>query len=208
MHTKMSRFDTTGAIDCDVHPPSPRRDDLYPYLDDYWKEIVVTREVDILELNAFPERTLPYMRPDWKTSGDPLEAMQRNLLDPLKLDHAILNVVSGAHALFDPYLSAAICRATNDWLIDKWLDRDPRLRASMLVPFQNVEAAVEEIERLAGDKRFVQILTLSATELPLGRRVYWPIYEAAEKHGLQLGIHAGSNYRNSPSHSGFHSFLI
>ena len=205
----MAKFDTTGAIDCDVHPPSPRRADLLPYLDDYWKEIVTTREVDVLEMNSFPERTLPYMRPDWKANGgDPLEAMQKNLLDPLKLDLAILNVVSGAHALFDPYLSAAICRATNDWLIDKWLNRDSRLRASMLVPFQNVEAAVEEIERLADDKRFVQILTLSATELPLGRRIYWPIYEAAEKHGLQLGIHAGSNYRNAPSHSGFHSFLI
>lgn len=205
----MAKFDTTGAIDCDVHPPSPRRADLLPYLDDYWKEIVTTREVDVLEMNSFPERTLPYMRPDWRANGaDPLEAMQKNLLDPLKLDLAILNVVSGAHALFDPYLSAAICRATNDWLIDKWLNRDSRLRASMLVPFQNVEAAVEEIERLADDKRFVQILTLSATELPLGRRIYWPIYEAAEKHGLQLGIHAGSNYRNAPSHSGFHSFLI
>lgn len=78
----------------------------------------------------------------------------------------------------------------------------------MLVPFQNVEAAVEEIERRAGDKRFVQILTLAMTELPLGRRIYWPIYEAAAKHGLPIGIHAGSNYRNAPSHSGFHSFLI
>lgn len=205
----MTKIDTTGAIDCDVHPPSPRRDDLLPYLDDYWKEIVTTRDVDVLELMGFPERTRPYMRPDWKTNGgDPLEAMQKNLLDPLKLDHAILNVVSGAHALFDPYLSAAICKATNDWLADKWLDRDPRLRASMLVPFQNVEAAVEEIERLAGDKRFVQVLTLAMTELPLGRRIYWPIYEAAEKHGLPIGIHAGSNYRNAPSHSGFHSFLI
>jgi len=204
----MSAFETAGAIDCDVHPPSPRGADLLPYLDDYWKEIVTTREVDVLELMAYPERTRPYMRPDWKGDGDPLEQMQRNLLDPLGLEHAILNVVSGAHALFDPYLSTAICRATNDWLADKWLDRDSRLRASMLVPFQNVEAAVEEIERRAGDKRFVQILTLAMTELPLGRRIYWPIYEAAAKHGLPIGIHAGSNYRNAPSHSGFHSFLI
>lgn len=204
----MATFENSGAIDCDVHPPTPRREDLLPYLDEYWKEIVTTRDVDVLELMAYPERTRPYMRPDWKGTGDPLERMQKNLLDPLGLDCAILNVVSGAHALFDPYLSAAICRATNDWLADKWLDRDSRLRASMLVPFQNVEAAVEEIERRAADKRFVQILTLAMTELPLGRRVYWPIYEAAEKHGLPIGIHAGSNFRHAPSHSGFHSFLI
>jgi len=197
-----------GAIDCDVHTPLPRRDDLMPYLDEYWREISMSRDVDVLELMSSPERTKPYMRPDWKSAGDPLEAMQRNLLDPLGLRYAILNVMSGAHALYDPYLSAAICKATNDWLADKWLDRDPRLRASMLVPFQNVEAAVEEIERLAGDKRFVQILTIVGGELPAGRRVYWPIYEAAERHGLPLGIHAGSSFRNAPSHSGFHSFLI
>ncbi|MFZ2099767.1 MAG: amidohydrolase family protein [Oricola sp.] len=204
----MSATETAGAIDCDVHPPTPRRADLLPYLDEYWKEIVTTRDVDVLELMAYPERTRPYMRPDWEGTGDPLVRMQRNLLDPLGLDGAILNVVSGAHALFDPYMAAAICRATNDWLADRWLDRDSRLRASMLVPFQNVEAAVEEIERRAGDKRFVQILTLAMTELPLGRRIYWPIYEAAAKHGLPIGIHAGSSFRNAPSHSGFHSFLI
>ena len=207
-HKKMARFDTAGAIDCDVHPPTPRRADLLPYLDDYWQEMVTSREVDVLELMGYPERTRPYMRPDWTWSGDPLVQVQENLLDPLGLEGAILNVVSGTHALFDPYLAAAICRATNDWLADKWLSRDSRLRASMLVPVQNVEAAVEEIERRADDKRFVQVLTLAMTELPLGRRTYWPIYEAAEKHGLPIGIHAGSNFRHAPSHSGFHSFLI
>ena len=29
------------------------------------------------------------------------------------------------------------------------------------------------------------------TELPLGRRQNWPIYKAAEAHGLPIGIHAG-----------------
>ena len=79
-----------GAIDCDVHPPSPRRADLLPYLDEYWSEMSISREVDVLELMAFPERTKPYMRPDWKWSGDPLEAMRKNLLDPLDLSYAIL----------------------------------------------------------------------------------------------------------------------
>jgi len=203
-----SSISTAGAIDCDIHTPLPRRADLLPYLDEYWSEIVTSREVDVLELMTAPERTRPYMRPDWKPDGDPLAAMQKNLLDPLQLRHGILNVVTGAQALYDPYLAAAICRATNDWIVEKWLDRDERLRASLLVPFQNVPAAVEEIERRAGDKRFVQILTLAGTELPLGRMVYWPIYEAAEKHGFQIGMHTGSNFRNAPSHSGYHSYLI
>ena len=203
---------TAGAIDCDVHPPLPRRHDLMPYLDSYWQDMFESRTIDVLELMSAPERVRSALRPDWAGHGagddDPLQRMQRNLLDPLDLSHAILNVVSGAQALFDPYLAAATCRAINDWLADRWLDRDPRLRASMLVPFQNVEAAVEEIERRAADRRFVQVLTLAAGELPLGRRTYWPIFAAAERHGLPIGIHAGSSFRHAPSHSGFHSFLI
>ena len=64
------------------------------------------------------------------------------------------------------------------------------------MPMQNVEYAVDEIERCAKDKRFVQILVLAMQETPLGRRHHWPIFAAAERHGLPIGIHAGSNYRN------------
>ena len=88
---------------------------------------------------------------------------------------------------------AAFARALNDWVAKEWLDRDPRLRASIVVPMQNIEYAVDEIERCAKDRRFVQVLVLAMQEVPLGRRHYWPIYAAAERHGLPLGIHAGSS---------------
>jgi hypothetical protein len=61
---------------------------------------------------------------------------------------------------------------------------------------QNPELAVEEIERVAPDRRFVQVLLLVMHDMPLGKRHYWPIYAAAEKHGLPVGIHAGSAYRH------------
>ncbi len=195
-----------GAIDCDVHPHTPGRADLEPYLDDYWRDIFASRDIDHLELMAYPERTRPYRRPGAEITD--VAALQRNLLDPLKLSGAILNIVSGIHAVYDPYLATALCQATNRWLVAEWLDRDPRLRASLLVPFQNPEAAVEEIERHAGDKRFVQVLTIAMGEVPLGRRAWWPIYAAAEKHGFALAIHAGSNLRHAPTQSGFPSFLV
>ena len=87
-------------------------------------------------------------------------------------------------------------RALNDWIAKEWLDRDPRLRASIVMPMQSTEYAVDEIERCAKDKRFVQVLVLAMQEVPLGRRQFWPIYAAAERHGLPIGIHAGSAYRN------------
>jgi predicted TIM-barrel fold metal-dependent hydrolase len=105
-------------------------------------------------------------------------------------------------------LSAALCRAVNNWLIAEWLDRDPRLRASIVVPVHSPDLAAEEIERLASDPRFVQVLLLAMTEMPLGRRMMWPIYRAAEKHGLPIGIHAGSSFRHPPSAGGWGSFYL
>src|SRR3546814_17555312 len=93
-------------------------------------------------------------------------------------------------------MAAGFARAVNDWMAREWLDREPRLRASIVVPPQCPELAVEEIERCAADRRFVQVLMLAMDEMPLGRRHYWPISAAAEKHGLPVGIHAGSAYRH------------
>ena len=98
--------------------------------------------------------------------------------------------------IFNEDIARAFASALNDWIAKEWLDRDPRLRASIVIPIQNVEYAVDEIERCAKDRRFVQILVLAMQETPLGRRHHWPIFAAAERHGLPIGIHAGSNYRN------------
>jgi predicted TIM-barrel fold metal-dependent hydrolase len=65
---------------------------------------------------------------------------------------------------------------------------------------------VEEIGRRAADRRFVQVMLLVGSELPLGRRQYWPIYAAAERHGLPVGIHAGSTYRHPVTPVGWPSY--
>ena len=93
-------------------------------------------------------------------------------------------MLHGAIALFNEDMAAALCRAINDWMAKELLDREPRLRASILVPVHNPELAVAEIERVAPDRRFVQVLLFAMGEMLLGRRIYWPIYAAAEKHGL------------------------
>ncbi len=110
--------------------------------------------------------------------------------------------------MFSEDLSLGFCRAINNWLAAEWLDRDPRLRASIVVPPHSAELAAEEVERLAGDRRFVQILTLAMGELPLGRRQHWPLYRVAEKHGLPIGIHAGSSFRHPPSAGGWGSLYL
>ena len=39
-----------------------------------------------------------------------------------------------------------------------------------------------------------------------GGALYWPIYAAAERHGLPIGIHAGSNYHNPTTPTGWPSY--
>lgn len=189
-------------IDCDLHPRLPRRADLTPHTTRYWAEMFDYRDIDRQELMAYATSTLP-LRPENPADVADAAGLARAHLDPAGIDAAVLNVVSGAQAAYDPYLAAALCEATNRWLAADWLDRDPRLRASALVPFQDPDAAVKEIERLAGDRRFVQVLAVLGGEKPLGRREYWPILRAAAEHGFALGIHPGGTNRHAPSQSGF-----
>lgn len=198
---------TAGAIDCDVHIDAPRRADLLPFLDAYWRDTVATRDIDRLDLTSSPPGAKPFRRPDWN-AGTGVARLRDQLLDPFGLRYAIGHCVFGAQAVYDPYLAAALCRATNDWLVAEWLDREPRLRASMTVSLRDPARAVEEIERLAPDRRFVQIVVLAMDEMPLGRSHNWPVLDAAARHGLPVAVHAGSSYRHAPTQSGFPSYLI
>lgn len=203
-----------GAIDCDIHPAVPDTRALLPYLEPYWREHVLRRglERENFEPSSYPASAPINGRPDWRLPSSPpgssLPALQSHLLDRFKPDLAICNVIHGAQVMLSEDLSLAFCRAINNWMVAEWLDRDPRLRASIVVPPHNADLAAEEIERLAPDRRFVQILLLAMTELPLGRRQNWPIYKAAEKHNLPIGIHAGSSFRHPPSALGWPSYYL
>ena len=170
------------------------------------------REIDRLELHSYPPGSPLTGRADWRPAqGKPastLDAVRGQCLDHFDLRYAICNTLYGAQIVYSEYLGGALCRGINEWMRAEWLDKEPRLRASIVVSLQNPDTAAEEIERLADDKRFVQVLVLAAGELPLGRKYYWPIYKAAEKHGLPIGIHAGSAHRHAPSQSGWYSNLV
>jgi uncharacterized protein len=132
--------------------------------------------------------------------------VQRGAFDQLGSSHAICNVVYGAQAVFDAYMAAGFCKAINDWIAAEWLSKDSRLSASIVVPMQAPDLAVEEIERRAGDNRFVSVLVLSQGDMLLGKPHFWPVWQAAAKHKLPVAIHAGSAYRGAPSSIGWPSY--
>jgi uncharacterized protein len=202
------------AIDCDVHVSVPSMKVLIPYLDDYWREAVLTRGLERhnMSLTGQPANAPLFGRPDWRPKqgapGTDLATLQREVLDAFGTKYAILNCMYGAQALHHEDMAAAFCGAVNDWIAHEWLDRDPRLRASILLPIQNPQNCVKEIEKRAGDRRFVQALVPAMGEMTLGRRYYWPIYEACERHDLPLGIHSGSTYRFAPASTGWPSYAF
>lgn len=203
-------MNTPGAIDCDIHPAVPGLAALLPHFDDHWRDMVMHRGVHDLDTIAYPRNAPLTARPDWRPPqakpGADFDMLRSQALDGFGSSLAICNCLYGVSVLFSEDMAAAFARAVNDWMAKEWLDRDPRLRASIVVPVQNPDLAVAEIERCAADRRFVQVLLPSMVDAPLGRRQHWPIYAAAEKHGLPIGIHAGSSYRHPVTPVGWPSY--
>ena len=134
-------------IDCDIHPAvGGTRTTLLPYLDDHWKEQVVSRAIDGLDLTSYPPDMPLSGRADWRPAkgkpGSDLAMVQRGAFDQLGSSHAICNVLYGAQAVYDPYMAAAFCKAINDWIAAEWLARHFRLRASIVVPLQAPDLAI------------------------------------------------------------------
>jgi predicted TIM-barrel fold metal-dependent hydrolase len=200
--------DLSGAIDCDLHPDLPPVAALLPYLDGHWADAMVERGIESLETASYPPNIPFVTRPDRRALlGTGVEGLRGATLDPWGLSAGILNPLFGAHLVFNADMAVALCRALNDWIAEHWLDRDSRLRASMLVPLQSVPDAVAEIERRAPDPRFVQVLVPATWEVPYGRRSLWPVWEACARRGLPIGIHAGSAHRHPPTSLGWPSYF-
>ena len=201
-----------GPIDCDIHPGVPEIKALLPYMDEFWRESFIHRGLNGFDMMSYPPNAPITCRPDWRIQGkrpaSSLEAVRSQALDHFGIGTAICNPLTGGQVAVSETMGAAICSAVNDWMREHWLDKEPRLRASIVVPAQAPMLAVEEIERLAHDRRFVQILMPVACEMMLGRSYYWPIYEAAARHGLPIGLHAGSMYRYAPTSTGWPSHYL
>ena len=65
------------------------------------------------------------------------------------------------------------------------------MRGTIAVPHEYPDLAVAEIERRAGDDRFVAVLLPASAAEQLGNPKYWPIYEAATACGRPVAFHTG-----------------
>lgn len=186
-------------IDCDVHVPSPDVEALYPYLPEHWVEHVRHASFKGPRASYYPRAV---------TGGASLDALRRDVLDRLRVEVAIVNCLYTIDSLHNPEAATDFARAANDWIVDEWLARDPRLRASMVVPVQVPELAAREIDRVGDHPGFVQVLLPVRTEHPLGSRIHRPLWDAIARHGLVAGIHYGGAPGNPPFPSGWPSHFF
>ena len=101
-----------------------------------------------------------------------------------------------------------MARAINDYQIAEWLELEPRLRASIVVSYEDADLAAAEIHRLGDHDGFVQVLLAARTQEPLGRRKYWKMYEAALAYDLPIGIHFGGLGGTAITAAGWPSYYI
>ena len=204
-------------IDCDIHPAMATPRALDPFLSARWRQHLAEygkggREIYAARGN-YPRFAPNTARRDaWPPGGQPpgsdLAFMQKQLLDAYDIEYGILEPLIGANASRNLDLQAALCSAANDWQVAEFAGKDRRLRASILVPQDDDEAAVREIEKRADDPHFAQVQLGSRSLEPLGRRRYWKIFAAAEAHGLPIGLHVGGQSAFAPSSSGWPSYYV
>jgi predicted TIM-barrel fold metal-dependent hydrolase len=207
-----------GIADCDIHHSPRDFKMLYPYLEQRWRD----------HLDQFGPRPrqgntsgpqYPKSQPDasrrdaWPPGGgrpgSDLNFMRTHHLDANNITLGVLAMIRPHPGGFQNLdLSAALCRAINDWQVAEWTTPEPRLKASIVVPYEDAAASAAEIDRWAGHPDMVQVLLLSRTVEPLGNRRYWPIYEAACRAGIPVGIHAFGNGGQPTSSTGWHSHYI
>ncbi len=208
-----------AIADCDIHPVLPSVTALYPYMTQQWRSYLETYGTSLRQghqsgVNPYPKAQPNAARRDaWPPGGGApgtdLDFIRSQHLDAHNIVLGICNPLTpSGQGLLNPGLSAAMCRANNEWQLHSLVTPEPRLRASIVVPYEATEAAVAEIRRYAGNPAFVQVLLLGRTADLLGKSAYRPIFRAAVEAGLPVAIHA-FGYSGQPiTGSGWPSFYI
>jgi len=204
------------VIDCDVHPQIGDPEELLAHVEPAQREWF-RRQVYYGLPGYSWSHPMSFFREDvsagGRVPGADAASVARDLLDPTGTDVGVLNADDALLVSLMPsaYRAAAMARAHNDWLRERWLDAEPRLRASIICPAQDPRAAAEEIARCAVDERFVQVVLCGGSERPYGDPRYLPLFETAVECGLPVAIHTGGEGMGiaaSPGGAGPGAFYI
>jgi predicted TIM-barrel fold metal-dependent hydrolase len=207
-----------SVIDCDIHPGFSGPNDLHPFLSERWREHMKTfgglYRQPLADTLSHPRMQPEVSRRDaWPpgggSPGSDLAFMREQHIDGNNLEYGMLMPLNrGPGNQRNLEFGAALASAVNDWQIAKWVDPEPRLRGSIVIAHEDAPLAIAEIEKRADDKRFTQIMMPPKSLEPLGRRKYWPIYEAAIAAKRPIALHVGGINGYPATGGGWPSYYI
>lgn len=186
-------------VDTDVHDSSSQRE-LYPYLpqrSQRYLEMIGLRQQaphGMLSGAHMMGCRLDAWGPQGQPPGTDPVFFCKQLFGGNETQIAILNPMHAqTQERFGPGTPTEILRdvhrGQNELITQKWLNSDSRIRGAIVVPFEDPKWSVEEIDRCAADRRFVQVLLPFRTGQPMGQERYWDLYEAAVHHDLPIALH-------------------
>ena len=207
-----------AIADCDLHLGPADLAGLSPWLPARWRRHIATygtaHRIGWQDgAPAYP-KAAPFAArrdafpPDGTPPGTNLDFTRRQHLDPFNVQLGLINPPQPSQSFMNGDLGNAISTAWNHWQIEMLVRPEPRLRASVVVNYEDPAAAVAEIERCAVVAGFGHVLLLSRTAEPLGARKYYPILEAATEAGLPVAMHAFGFAGHAPTAAGWPSFYL
>lgn len=217
----------TPLIDCDSHCAEPP--DLWEgdYMDPAYRGASHFRFVDIVDAKGRPrtvlwEGSFQIMQDAAysATAGVPYERLERGVryleanpgawdakarltdLDREAIDYQLINPsVAGLRLglVKDAGLAAAMCRAYNDWITDHCADGEGRLFANMLVPWQDLGLARQEVERCADRPCLRGVVICPSPPYAsgwIGDRAFDTVYSVIEERDLALNVHSADPFES------------
>lgn len=209
-----------AIIDCDIHQRFKSHKELYPYLSKAWQKdidefglrLTTTGSGGFLNggTGGFREDSYPA---DGTMAGSDLPLMREQLLDYYDIEYGILTGqdCSPVSTLPNADYANAIASAYNDWMIEHWIEPEPRLKGLALIALQNPNQAAKELERVLDHPGIVGALTQAGARFPYGQRFYDPIYEVLNDRGMPFVVHTGgegSGWNGNPTPVGYPSYYI
>jgi predicted TIM-barrel fold metal-dependent hydrolase len=122
-------------------------------------------------------------------------------LDAMGVDQALLYPAWFAEGFFlvrDPDVAYALARAYNDWIADFCKAGPERLFAAAILPLQNMDFALEELQRVVRipSVRAVFIRPMFLEDRYLNHPYYDPLWAELERLGITAAVHATSGLWN------------
>jgi predicted TIM-barrel fold metal-dependent hydrolase len=194
----------TLLIDTDVHEYYRSIKDLSPYLDPVWRG----QSPNLMGGMSYPIFD-SFARQEWilddGTMGTDLDRMREHLFEDEGVSIGILNGFFHVSSFETGWeYATALASAYNDWQVEHWLEKEPRLRGSVHVVANDPVVAAREIDRVAAHPQIVQVFLPLATDREYGDPFYRPIYEAAVRNGLVVTLHHGARTKTVLGYPRYH----